>query len=288
MKDALLGRWPASEYVHIHEAPENAARQGRRLDVLVVSMWRSRGFSVDGVEVKVTMADWKRELDGYKDARGKDHGGPAKAEFWWTHCDRFWIAAPAKVAAKIKPQLPPGWGLLTVGDDGRVRALVDAEVHDREDLPWPVMAGVLRAAADTSTTVLLRERNAGREQGRAEVLEQAGRTADGEDDPMVKLRLQELTRDNEQMRETIRGFEEASGIDLSSRWDAGRVGQAVALVLEAMGHGTLDRRFNHIITDLGRVEKQVADEGKRLTAVRDALAKIATDEAEPQLPLPGT
>lgn len=286
MKDALLGRWPAAEYVHIHEAPENAARQGRRLDVLVVSMWKSRGFSVDGVEVKVSMADWKRELEGYTDTRGKFHGGPGKADFWWNHVDRFWIAAPAKVAAKIKPQLPPGWGLLSVDDAGRVRAMVDAAVHEREDLPWPVMAGVLRAAQDTSSTVLARERAAGREQGRQEVMQQAGRLADGSDDAVTQLRLRELTQENERLRETIREFEEASGVQLAERrWDAGRVGQAVALVLAAMGPGQLDRRLGQVEAELGRVERTFLEQKKTLAGLREMLAKVATDEAEPQLDL---
>src|ERR1017187_4991640 len=89
VRDALLGRWPPSEYVSIPEAPQSSDRQGRKIDVLVVSLWRSRGHEIDAVEIKVSVSDWRREL---KQAE--------KADWWWRHADRFWLASPAPVAAK--------------------------------------------------------------------------------------------------------------------------------------------------------------------------------------------
>lgn len=42
MREALASRWPDSEYLVIPEAPEDAARQGRKIDLLVISLWGSR------------------------------------------------------------------------------------------------------------------------------------------------------------------------------------------------------------------------------------------------------
>lgn len=71
----------------------------RRCDLLRIGMWASRGRTVDVHEIKVSRADWQRELDD-----------PAKAEAWWPYSSRFWIVAPAGM---IRPEeLPDGWGLM--------------------------------------------------------------------------------------------------------------------------------------------------------------------------------
>lgn len=81
--------------------PEVAApRSDRRADLVRVGTWRSRGLGIDVHEIKVSRADWLRELDD-----------PGKAEPWWPYCSRFWITAPDGV---VKPgELPDGWGLMT-------------------------------------------------------------------------------------------------------------------------------------------------------------------------------
>ncbi len=124
IRDALHGRWPDNQYIHIDEAPINSDRGGRKLDVLVVSLWRSRHYQLEGIEIKVSMADFRTEM---KDS--------TKADWWWHHVHRFWIAAPAEIAKKIKPELPPTWGLLSVSGNG-VRALVTPEIRTPEPIPW--------------------------------------------------------------------------------------------------------------------------------------------------------
>jgi hypothetical protein len=155
--EALHKRWPAGEYVAIEEAPADASRMGRKIDLLVVSCWASRGFSLDAVEVKVSTSDWKRELDN-----------PVKADFWWRHADRFWVAAPAKVAEKIAPVLPETWGLLGVSDEFVARVVVQAPKHEREPLSWPTMIGVLRAAQDAGFGALQRAEARGYDRGAEE------------------------------------------------------------------------------------------------------------------------
>jgi hypothetical protein len=78
----------------------------RRADLVRVGMWHSRGTGVDVHEIKVSRADWLRELDD-----------PAKAEAWWPHCNRFWVVAPPGVVAP--GELPEGWGLMELPSSGR-------------------------------------------------------------------------------------------------------------------------------------------------------------------------
>ena len=54
VREALLRRWPDEQYLNIAEAPNDPRRQGRKLDVLVVTLWASRGHELDGVEIKIS------------------------------------------------------------------------------------------------------------------------------------------------------------------------------------------------------------------------------------------
>jgi hypothetical protein len=85
--------------------PQSPAGQ-RRCDLLRVGMWQSRGTGIDVHEIKVSRADWLRELDA-----------PAKAEAWWPYCSRFWITAPPGIV--IPGELPEGWGLMELPSSGR-------------------------------------------------------------------------------------------------------------------------------------------------------------------------
>jgi hypothetical protein len=82
----------------IEEVP--APGTERRLDLLRIGMWPSRGQHIIGHEVKVSRSDWLRELKE-----------PAKADAWWAHLHEFWVAAPTGI---VRPdELPDGWGLMT-------------------------------------------------------------------------------------------------------------------------------------------------------------------------------
>lgn len=81
-------------------------RVSRHLDVIALGLWPSRGHDLHGIEVKVSKADFKRELST-----------PIKAEAVADRCDRFYIAAPAGVADQnLMDLLTPGWGLLEVNE----------------------------------------------------------------------------------------------------------------------------------------------------------------------------
>lgn len=227
VREALMGRWPPAEYLHIQEAPTSSDRQGRKIDTLVVTLWKSRGLQLDAVEIKVSMSDWKRELDN-----------PDKADWWWRHAHRFWIAAPADVAKKIKPQLPPNWGLLSVAETG-TRALVTPELNaEREPFEWPQVVGLLRATADTGVNVLHREYQRGYSAG-VEVAEQRPSKATGLSTAEAR-RLQDAEHQLERLREQVKAFEEAAGITIADGWgarNATRIGSIVRLVDQAAIQG---------------------------------------------------
>jgi hypothetical protein len=69
------------------------------VDLLAVCAWASGDFDLHGHELKVSRADWLRELRK-----------PTKADAGMARCDYWWLAAPPGVA--YPQELPEGWGFL--------------------------------------------------------------------------------------------------------------------------------------------------------------------------------
>lgn len=88
----------------------------RRIDCVAVGCWRSTGYAVHGLELKVSRADWLKEL--------RD---PAKAASAARYCDHWWVAVGD--ASIVKPgELPDGWGLLTPSGRGLRQAVKPAKL----------------------------------------------------------------------------------------------------------------------------------------------------------------
>lgn len=155
--DALHTRWPDSEYLTIPEAPDGPSRQGCKIDLLVVSLWASRHFELDAVEIKVSLHDWRREL-----------ANPNKSWFWRKHANRFWVAVPVALVSTVRQELPPGWGLLACASAGaqRTATVVQPVTTPADPLTWPQTVGLLRATADCGFGALLRAEERGYRAGR--------------------------------------------------------------------------------------------------------------------------
>lgn len=92
----------------------------RTIDAVTLSLWPSEGFKLDAYEIKVSRADWMAEV------RDPEKSEPAREL-----CDAFWIVAPVGM---VKPvELPTGWGLIELYDDGRSRQKVKATRKDPAD-----------------------------------------------------------------------------------------------------------------------------------------------------------
>ncbi len=69
----------------------------RTLDAMALGLWPSRGMELQGFEVKVSLADFRRELET-----------PEKMDAFAHVLDRFWIVAPAGVVPVA--EIPATWG----------------------------------------------------------------------------------------------------------------------------------------------------------------------------------
>ena len=247
VREVLALRWPDSEYLVIPEAPQDAARMGRKIDLLVLSLWQSRGFERHAVEIKVSYSDWTRERQE-----------ASKADFWWRHSHRFWLAAPAALVMRIKPELPIGWGLLSCEVGACPKVIVKPPRHDAEPLPEATCIGIMRASADAGVNALRRAEARGRQDG----IKEGRRIA--ERDSGDGVAREELER----LRRQVREFEEHAGMTISDRWgDVAELGRMAGIVKREIGDP------GWVVKMIGGAAKRAIDDAANVHAQAKKLAE---------------
>lgn len=225
----------------------------RRIDVLAMSLWPSRGYGIDAVEIKVDRRDYQAEISN-----------PAKADPWWRHCNRFWIAAPSTLIADPQ-QLPPGWGLLVPGNGRRFKVVVKPE-----DRP-------LEVSMDLFAAILGRQVNASHDRYRRDlhVALEAQRHQHAE---AVRLLKQDLVAgsDPEVRRslDLIRAVEVHAGMRLANfawreEFTAVELGCAIRLLIEER------RSLAAAQHAVGEVIDHMRTRAARLAAAADELRDLA-------------
>lgn len=135
----VTGNGPAWAYMeHVRDGAGYFA--GTTIDALALHLWPSRSHEAHAFEVKVSRADFRREL---ADKQGKSLP-------WRAWVEHFWIVAPPDVVPL--DELPDGWGLLVCSGAG-LRAVRRAErlrikphgYLPEPDLPRSLVAAMLRA-----------------------------------------------------------------------------------------------------------------------------------------------
>lgn len=107
----------------------------RRIDMVIVNCYASNSFRIDGIEIKVSKADLRRELED-----------PDKHVAFFDLLDYYTLACPEGIADLSL--LPPKWGLLVVSDDGRAYyRRKPLALHDsvNRTVPRGFFAGYVRA-----------------------------------------------------------------------------------------------------------------------------------------------
>ena len=231
----------------------------RRVDALHIGFWASAGRRINGHEVKVSRADWLREL-----------ADPGKAGPWFDRCHCWWLVVPSTAVAR-PDELPEGWGLMVPGTRGRrfkvvVRA---AEREPRVDLPF-LQILAKRLDSDRGTALAKEERairEAQRHQLWAEHLQRQV-TAAGADDTARRLK-------------TLADLEAAFGQSLSTWSDGGYL--ATKDAAEALRAFTAwqqaERKADGLLGhyDVRRVDGLLADVAgavERLAAAADSLRSV--------------
>lgn len=233
-------RYPPGEYAVLFEVRDATGFAAcRSADAIAFSLWPSRGLEVSGFEIKVSRADWIKEL--------RD---PAKAESIARYCDRWWlVAGNEKIVAP--GELPPTWGLM-VPRGNALHVVTPAAKLDAIPLDRAFVAAVCRAAqsASPSTSQI------------AAAVESARKDWDTQRKRVVSDDQRRAQTALERLQGAVKAFEEASGVHMPT-YDAGKIGHAVHAVL----NGNL------------RVARDIEIARAQLKSVVDQLDDLLTIEA---------
>jgi hypothetical protein len=204
--DALSRLWPSPAHVRlcsVRNGTGYSRKQARTADGVVFSTWPSRGLWMAGVEIKVSRADWRREL-----------ANAEKSAEIQQYCNYWWVAAPAGVVPI--GELPETWGLVEVGAKS---ASVTKQAPRLEAKPPDILmvCAIFRSIDGKMTPT-------------ATVDELVRRAREEAEKAAKEAKKTPRDYELERLKECVAKFEKASGVTIAHQWDAGKIGEAVALV----------------------------------------------------------
>ena len=136
VRKALRNKYSDSRrYAVAEEVGLQTGYSHRRLDMMVLDCYASNGFRIDGIEIKVSKADLKRELED-----------PEKHVAFFDVIDYFTLACPKGIADL--DIIPKKWGVLQISDDLSTRFLRrPIALHDEVErkVPRGFLASIVRA-----------------------------------------------------------------------------------------------------------------------------------------------
>jgi len=210
---ALKNRYDGGGAYAFMEQVGNATGRdcNRHADAIVVGLWKSRGFSITGFEVKVSRQDWLKELKN-----------PAKADPIAQYCNQWYLVVGDKDIVQFG-EIPMNWGLMVPHTKNSLKIVKPAVINEKpKPVDLPFMCAVLRRATEqlTESAKLRSEYSRGYDDGKKYEKENF------EDDTNYKQeRIDEIKKD-------IDNFEKAAGFKINERWKKPEdVGHIVKMVL---------------------------------------------------------
>lgn len=191
-------------YALAEEVGNKTGYQRRRLDMVVVDVYQSNGYSLEGIEIKVSKADLRREL---QDA--------SKHNIFFDDLDYYSLAAPSDIIDK--DLIPKHWGIYAAkfkDEEWTLRTVrKPCSLHDigSPGISRPFFACLARALSCQSPTekMLYSERQKGIQEG----IEQE------------KRRLGYLLREAKENQEKLEAYEKL--FEECNLWGAGSIERGI-------------------------------------------------------------
>lgn len=163
VRGLLRKRFDSSRYSVMEEVGNaTGSMQTRRLDMVVVSVWPFDGYTIEGIEVKVSKSDLKHELES-----------PQKHNVFFDDIDFFSLAAPREVITMSL--IPEKWGVYEVYEDGKgvlklkcKRRPIALSDEPKKGVSFPFFASIVRNlhAESPGKKIVLDAERRGYERGR--------------------------------------------------------------------------------------------------------------------------
>jgi hypothetical protein len=209
--------WPQHVWMEeIRDAP--GFGHSRAADGIAMAVWKSRGLTLEGVEVKTSRSDWLRELKQ-----------PMKADAIYQFMDHWWLAVSDESLVRAE-ELPRTWGLLVPRGDKMV-AVKEAPKLKPKPLSRGLLAMMLRRLYEKPTPT--------EDQIRAEVEKRCKEQED------ILRRHAEANftlemRSYKALKEAVAEFEAKSGVHIH-HYEGGHMGAAFKRVLTGEHNWLHDR-----------------------------------------------
>lgn len=134
--EILGNHWPAPNYAFIPELRSGTGfSREQRVDAIAMHLWPSKGLELIGFEIKVSRADWKRELKM-----------PDKCEHVKQFCDRWYLVVYDLKVIKYAEELPTGWGLMFL-ENGIIHTMIEAPKLTPKPVDKLFVAALIRRAS---------------------------------------------------------------------------------------------------------------------------------------------
>lgn len=199
----LSERFCQPEWAFFGQVRSSTGSASRIADGIAMNMFRSRGYEINGFEIKVSRSDWLSELKN-----------SSKAEEIFNYCDKFWLVVSDKDIVQ-NGELPKGWGLMVL-QGSRLIAKVRAERQEAKTIDLGFIASLLRNATDR-----LISRN---------TIEQRINNAYERGKESKEWEVEREKKNTEKYKDLVERFEEESGIKITG-WhgneEPGKVGSVL-------------------------------------------------------------
>lgn len=200
----LAKKYPQPAYAFITRVRNQTGygvKELRTADAIAMSLWPSRGLGIQGFEIKVSRADWLKELSD-----------PAKADEMQQFCNYWWLVVHDAKIVNLS-ELPHTWGLIVAGKNGN-KVVKDAPFQKAKDIDYQLLAGILRNVTE----------NFIHKDCIAEKIDEAKTSWERNSEYELK--------DLKKKMERLNLFTEASGVNPLDGWDREKkIGEAVKIVL---------------------------------------------------------
>ena len=211
--NALRNKYPSSAYAFLTQVGNSTGWECNRwADVIVMSLWPSRGLEIIGFEIKVSRQDWVKELKH-----------PDKADTIANYCDSWYLVLGDEEILQFG-ELPMGWGLMVPQTKKTLKVATESKRSIKPKLiDKNFLASILRQTSKqlTKSSELRREYNSGYSAGIEEGKER------------LKYSVESKTDQIQTLKNEIKDFENASGVDITDwRHNSSKIGDAVKIVLD--------------------------------------------------------
>lgn len=200
------------QWVFLTQVRSSTGSASRVADAMAFNMYGSTGYEILGFEIKVSRSDWLNEL--------KDM---SKSDEIMEYCDKWYLVVPDEKI--VQPgELPKNWGLLVLRN-GKLAQKVRAMPTKTTPMPMHFIASIMRRSGDE--IMRIRNEHVRKEDIAGEIEEARKRGYEEGRGYNGKHKEEELNR----LREYVKEFENASGIDLEE-WRGKEYAKSVGMYVK--------------------------------------------------------